>query len=186
MLRLLSVRLAATALAGLAVGAGGGYALAAVVGGTPVPAEKAGALERLDSVATTDSSTEFAPPPAFTRHPIPGQLLGPDVPIPIPPSILRARNGWLVSDGRNLVAVYAGAAGDDSSVGRVVVVRQDLASGKQSVRTVDAGTTGALAIAAAPLGASAEASALTATIRLRTDSGRSLALDLRTDVVGSP
>lgn len=186
MLRLLSMRVAAAAFAGLAVGAGGGFALAAAVRDVPVPAEKAAALGRLVSVATTDSSTEPAPAPTPEPHPIPGQMLGPDVPVPVPPSILRERNGWLVSDGRELVAVYAGAAGDDSAVGRVVIVRQDLASGKQSVRTVDVGPTGALTIAAAPLGSSVEASALTATIRLRTDRGRSLGLDLRTDEVGSP
>ena len=39
-----------------------------------------------------------------------------------------------MSDGRTLVAVYAGAAGNDPSVGRLVVVRQNLASGAQTVR----------------------------------------------------
>ena len=98
-------------------------------------------------------------------------MLGPGVPVPIPPSVLRMRNGWLVSDGRTLVAVYAGAAGDDPSAGRLVIVRQDLVAGTQTVRTLDAGPTGALAIAAAPLGSSVETSAQTGSIRMRTAGG---------------
>jgi hypothetical protein len=111
-------------------------------------------------------------------QPIPARMLGDEVPVPIPPSILRERNGWLVSDGRTLVAVYAGAAGNDPSVGRLVIVRQDLVAGRQTVRTLDAGRTGALAIAAAPLGSSVETSAQTGSIRLRALGGRELRLDL--------
>lgn len=185
MLRLLSVRLAAAALAGLAAGVGGGFALAAAMSDSAVPPEKAAALERLSSVATTDASTDPAPVPEFTPHPIPARMLGADVPVPIGASVLEERNGWLVSDGRTLVAVYAGAAGNDSSVGRLVIVRQDLAAGKQTVRTVDAGPTGALTITAAPLGSSVERSAQTGSIRLRTAGGRSLTLDLGTDTVGN-
>jgi hypothetical protein len=184
-LRLLSPRLAVAALAGLAVGAGGGFALAASVGGGPVPPEKAAALARLASVATTDSNTEPAPAPAFVLHPIPARMLDSDAPVPVGPSVLRARNGWLVSDGRTLVAVYAGAAGSDSTIGRLVIVRQDLAAGAQTVRVVDAGPTGALTIATAPLGSSVETSAQTGRLGLRTAGGRSLELDLATDEVGS-
>jgi hypothetical protein len=113
-----------------------------------------------------------------TAPPIPARMLGPGVPVPISPALLRVRNAWLVSDGRTLVAVYVGADGEDSSVGRLVIVRQDLRAGQQTVRTIDAGPTGALAIAAAPLGSSVETSAQTGRIRLRTDAGESLSLDL--------
>ena len=112
-------------------------------------------------------------------------MLGPDVPVPISPAILRVRNGWLVSDGRTLVAVYAGAAGTDSSVGRLVIVRQDLVAGTQTVRTVDAGPTGALAIAAAPLGTTVETSAQAGSILVKPAVGRALRLDLGTGRVGS-
>lgn len=173
---MLSLRLAAAVVAGLAVGAGGGFALAGAVRGDPP--EKAAALERLDSVATTDSSAEPAPVPRSEPQPIPGRMLDSSVPVPISPSILRARNGWLVSDGRTLVAVYAGAAGSDPEVGRVVIVRQDLVAGKQAIRIVDAGPTGALTIAAAPLGASVETSAQTGEILLRTAAGGEVLLDL--------
>jgi hypothetical protein len=179
-------KLPVAALALLALGAGGGLALAAAHGvsipglgiNVSVPPEKAGVLERLVSVATTDSNTEPAAARSLEPHPIPGQILGPDVPVPISPSILEAQNGWLVSDGETLVAVYAGTAGNDPAVGRVVIVRQDLVAGKQTVRAVDAGPTGALSITAAPLGSAVETSAQTGSIGLRTAGGDVLTLDL--------
>ena len=48
------------------------------------------------------------------------QMLGTAAPVPIAPSVLQPRNGWLVSNSKTLVAVYAGAAGNDPSIGRVV------------------------------------------------------------------
>lgn len=184
MLRLLSLRRAVAVFAGLAIAAGCGLAVAAVANHS-VPAEKAPALARVESVATTDSNTEPAAAPKGARTPIPARLLGSDVPVPISPAVLQVRNGWLVSNCRTLVAVYAGAAGEDSSIGRLVIVRQDLVAGRQTVRTVDAGSTGALMIAAAPLGSSVETSAQTGSLRVRTAGGRLLRLDLGTDTVGS-
>jgi hypothetical protein len=180
-LRMLSLRLAAAVIAGLAVGAGGGFALAGAV--RDEPPQKGAALQRLGSVATTDSNTEPTPVPSFDLDPIPARMLGSEVPVPIPPSILRARNGWLASDGSTLIAVYAGAAGRDPKVGRIVIVRQDLIAGKQTIRIVDAGPTGALTIAAAPLGAAVETSAQKGDMRLQTAGGRQLLLDLGTDEV---
>ena len=145
MLRLLTV-------AACALVVGGGFAIPRLGFATSAPPGKAAALQRLGSVATTDSNTEPVVPPDAAVRPISARMLGPASPIPIPPSVLRVRNGWLMSDGRTLVAVYAGAAGNDPSVGRLVVVRQNLASGAQTVRIVDAGATGPLAITAAPLG----------------------------------
>ncbi|HJQ73424.1 MAG TPA: hypothetical protein VJ814_00960 [Gaiellaceae bacterium] len=160
------MRLAAAALAALAVAGGGGFALASALGAGP--SGKASALARHAAVATTDASTEPAPAPASGSRPLPARLLGPGVPVPISPSLLRATNGWLASDGRTLVAVYAGAGGDDPAVGRVVIVRQDLVAGTQTVQTVDTGPTGALTIVAAEKGA----------VRLRAAGGGLLALDL--------
>jgi hypothetical protein len=185
MLRLL------TTLGMLAATAGAGFASAAAVGvsipqlgiNVPVPTQKSTALERLVSVDTTDSNTRPAPVPSSEPGPIPGQLLGSDVPVPISPSILRERNGWLVSDGKTLVAVYAGAAGGDASVGRVVIVRQDLVAGTQTIRIVDTGPTGALTIERAPLGDSIETSAQTGVVSLRTGNDQSLTLDLGSDEV---
>ncbi len=184
MLRLLSGRVVAAALVGLAAGAGGGFALADAVGGSiSGPAEKVSALDRLASVATTDSNTAAAPTPDTAPQPIPAQMLGDDVPVPVAPSVLRVRSGWLVSDGKHLVAVYAGSAGNDPSVGRVVIVRQDLVAGRQTVRVVDAGPTGGLTISAAPLGRAVESSAQTGSLRLRTVGDRLLTLDLGDDRV---
>lgn len=184
MFRLLSAKVVAATLVGLAAGMGGGFALADAVGGSiPSPAAKDSALARLASVATTDSSTERAPSPASAPQPIPAQILGADVPVPIAPAALRVRNGWLVSDGKTLVAVYAGAAGNDPSVGRVAVVRQNLVVGKQTIKVVDAGQTGALAIGAAPLGKAVETSAQSGTLRLRSARGRLLKLDLGSEKV---
>ena len=188
MFRLL-IALGAVVLVGLC-----GFAAADVAGvsipqlgvDTPVPTDKAAALERLVTVATTDATTApsgAAPEP--DSHPLPGQMLGSDAPVPVAPSVLRETNGWLVSNGKTLVAVYAGAAGGDSSTGRIVIVRQNLVSGRQTVATLDAGPTGALTIAAAPLGASVETTAQTAGIHLRTAGGRSFTLDLRTGRLGS-
>ena len=188
MRRLLSVRVAVAGVATLAGGVGGSLALADAMG--DAPAEKAAALERLVSVATTDSSSEPAPAPGAQPQAIPARMLESDVPVPISPSVLQERNGWLVGDGRTLVAVYAGAAGGDPSVGRLVIVRQNLVSGTQVVQTVDAGPTGALTISAAPLGGSVETSAQTGSIQVRTPSGRLLVLDLAHqvlhDVHGAP
>jgi len=164
----------------LAVGAG----IAAAVSRQD-PLEKAAAVQRLASVATIDSNTEPAAVPASTPHPIPARMLDSGVPIPVAPSVLQLRNGWLVSDGRKLVAIYAGAAGDHPPTGRVVVVRQNLGSGRQTIRTVDARATGALTITAAPLGRSVETSAQTGRIHLRTAAGRALHLDLGTETLGS-
>jgi hypothetical protein len=149
-----------------ALGLGAGLAVAAA-GGVPGLGEKSAALARLASVATTDANTSPAPVPRFAAHAIPAQLLGPDGPVPVPPSLLRARNGWLMSDGKSLVAVYAGAAGSSPAVGRVVIVRQDLVAGRQTVETLDAGPTGALTIVSAQTGG----------LRLRTAGGRLLGLD---------
>jgi hypothetical protein len=174
--RLLSVRVGAAVLA---AGTGSGFALANALGGSvPGSAEKAGVLGRLASVATTDSNTAPAPAPEFGPQPIPGRMLSADVPVPIAPSIVRVRNAWLVSDGKTLVAVYAGAAGNDPSVGRVVIVRQNLVAGRQTVRAVDAGPTGGLTIEAAPLGRAVETSAQTGRLRLRAAEGGLLTLDL--------
>ncbi len=110
MLRVLTV-------AACALVVGGGFAIPRLGFATSAPPDKAAALQRLDSFATTDSNTEPVVPPDAVMRPISARMLGPASPIPIPPSVLRVRSGWLMSDGRTLVAVYAGAAGNDRSVG---------------------------------------------------------------------
>ncbi len=164
--------------------AAGGVSIPALALNMPAPPEKAAGLQRLASLVTTDSNTAPAGRAGAAARPIPARLLDSDVPVPLSPSVLQVRNGWLVSNGRTLVAVYAGAAGNDPAVGRLVIVRQDLAAGRQTVRTVDAGRTGALTIVEAPLGSAVETSAQTDAIRLRAADGRTLHLDLGTGSVG--
>jgi hypothetical protein len=153
-----------------------------------VPAAKAAAIADRMPSAPTDASAPAgaAAAPAFSPDPIPARILDPNVPVPIPSSVITETNGWLVSNGYNLVAVYAGSAADDPTQGRVVIVRQDLRATKQTVRIVDAGATGPLTIAAgAPTGAAVETSALTGAIRLNTSGGTTMKLDLSTNTVST-
>ena len=154
-----------------------------------VPADKAAAMaNRMPSAATdaTASAGPAAAAAAFTPDPIPAKILGSDVPIPIPASIITETNGWLVSNGYNLVAVYAGSAADDSTQGRVVIVRQDVSAAKQTVQIVDAGATGPLTITPdAPTGAAVETTALTGGLTLGTSHGTTVRLNLSTNTISA-
>jgi hypothetical protein len=96
-------------------------------------------------------------PPVGDR--IPAHILPPETPIPVSPALVRVTNAWLVSDGRTLVAVYAGEAGNDPSTGRFVIVRQNLVVGFQTRDVVDVAAAGSLRITDAPTGAAVETSA---------------------------
>ena len=153
-----------------------------------VPAGKRAALANRMPSATADRTAATGPRVAApsTPDPIPAEILGSDVPVPVPSSIITETNGWLVSNGLNLVAVYAGSAPDDSTKGRIVVVRQDLRAGKQSIHIVDAGATGPLSVAAnAPAGAAIETSALTGRVPLSTSSGAAFKLNLGSDTISA-
>src|SRR5205814_1826798 len=146
-----------------------------------VPADKAAAMSNRMPSAATDAGKPARPASssAFAPEPIPAEILGPDVPVPVSASIINTTNGWLVSNGYNLVAVYAGSAANDPTRGRVVIVRQDLRVGTQTIQIVDAGATGPLTVAAgAPTGAAVETSALTGRLDLSTSSGAIEHLDL--------
>ena len=172
---------AATFACGLAFAGGGGGVYIPELGIT-VPAEKAAAIQH-SLPRSAPESTERAPVPMGKPDRIPAEVLGPDVPVPISPEILRTTNGWLVSDGVTLVAVYAGAAGDDPSQGRLVIVRQNLVEGVQTLDVVNAGKTGALAIVDPPRGAAVESSAQRGGIPLRGARGATGTLHLATDKV---
>jgi len=175
-----------TALAVL--GLAGALSGLAVAGSALLPAGKAAAIAHRTPAARTGGSVAARPaaPVAFTPDPIPAEILGSSVPVPIPASLLTETNGWLVSNGYNLVAVYAGSAGNDPTQGRVVIVRQDLVAGKQTVQTVDAGATGALTIAAnAPTGAAVETTALTGGLTLTTSRGTTIKLNLGTNTLST-
>jgi hypothetical protein len=147
--------------------------------GIPLPAEKAAAFDR---PAPTEKPVPqpIQSPPAYADG-IPAKVLGPDAPVPVSPTVIRTTNSWLTSDGKTLVAVYAGSAGDDESQGRVVVVRQDLAAGVQTEDVVDSGPTGALTIVEAPSGAAVETSAQRGKIALKGRRGADATLNLQDD-----
>ena len=153
-----------------------------------VPADKAAAMANRMPSATTDATASAGPAAlaTFTPDPIPAKILGPDVPVPISASIITETNGWLVSNGYNLVAVYAGSAGNDPTQGRVVIVRQDMRVGKQTVQIVDAGPTGPLTITSgAPTGAAVETTALTGGLTLRTSHGTTVKLNLSANTISA-
>ena len=143
------------ALAG--AGAGVALAVAASQGGryvpalrASVPAAKVAPVEHAQP-GSGPESTVPAPVPAGTIAAIPASLIpGGSAPVPVSPALVRVRNGWLASDGRTLVAVYAGAAGDDGRNGRFVIVRQNLVAGTQSQRVLSLDGVGALTIVQAP------------------------------------
>ena len=108
-----------------------------------VPAEKAGPIQHaLPPDDPAPESPEAAAPPAGSSDVVPGHLIGPDVPVPVSPQVLQPTNGWLAADGRTLVAVYAGEAGDGSRTGRFVIIRQDLLDGRQEQQVVDVARSG--------------------------------------------
>jgi hypothetical protein len=119
----------------------------------------------------------------LVEDPIPAHILSPDTPIPLSPALIRVRNAWLVSDGRTLVAVYAGEAGNDPATGRFVVVRQNLVFGNQWEDVVPAGRAGAVELTQVPLGAAVETSAQHGDLSFVSAGGRTGVLHLATDTV---
>jgi hypothetical protein len=91
--------------------------------------------------------------------------------------VLQVSNAWTVSNGRELVAVYAGRAGNDRSTGRFVIVRQS-PSGDQTVSIIDVPGAGALSLTSPPQGTTG---ATNADIPYRTANGASGTLHLAHD-----
>jgi hypothetical protein len=179
------------ALSALSLVAIAGAALAGASGtyipqlGITVPDDKAAAVQHSLPPGGTESSARalvrIGPPDRIPAH-----MLGEDVPVPISPQVLEAGNAWLVSNGATLVAVYAGAAGDDRSEGRFVIVRQNLAAGTQTEDVVDVPGAGALAVDDAPRGESVETAAQHARLGFHGSSGKTGVLDLATDRASTP
>jgi hypothetical protein len=136
--------------------------------------------KRMSAFVDTGAGTRLVP---LVERPIPAHLLSPNVPIPVSPTLIRVQNAWLVSDGRMLVAVYAGEAGNDPSKGRFVVIRQSLVFGNQWEDVVSAGSTGAVRLTHVPLGATVETSAQRGELSFTSAGGRDGVLHLATDTV---
>jgi hypothetical protein len=148
--------------------------------GITVPDEKAAAVQHSLPPGGAESSAR-AHVPTGPPDRIPAHMLAEDVPVPISPQVLEPDNAWLVSNGATLVAVYAGAAADDQSNGRFVIVRQNLAAGIQTEDVVDVPGAGALALVDPPRGEGVETSAQHAKLGFHGSNGRAGVLDLATD-----
>ncbi|HEY2354879.1 MAG TPA: hypothetical protein VGH79_08295 [Gaiellaceae bacterium] len=178
----------AGAVSGLAAAGSSSVSTPLLGSNVTVPADKAAAMANRMPSGPNDAtaSAGSAAAAAFTPEPVPAKILDSDVPVPIPASVISETNGWLVSNGYNLVAVYAGSKGDDPTQGRVVIVRQDLRAAEQTVQIVDAGATGPLTVAAnAPTGAAVETSAQTGALMLNTGRGGTVKLNLNTNTVSA-
>jgi hypothetical protein len=178
----------AGAASGLALAGSAAVPIPRLGSAVTVPSDKAAPMANRMPSGPNDATSSAGPAaaPAFTPDPIPAAILGSNVPVPIASTIINETNGWLVSDGYNLVAVYAGSKGDDPTQGRIVIVRQDLRAAQQTVQIVDAGATGPLTIAAgAPAGVAVETSAQTGSLVLNTAQGDTVKLNLATNTVSA-
>src|SRR5574337_420345 len=125
-----------------------------------------------------------ATPPSVVRQGTPATLASASAaPIPVSPMLVRVTNDWLVSNGHTLVAVYAGAAGDNPANGRFVIIRQNLDKGVQTQDVVDVPGARAIAIDSAPEGAAVATSAQTGALHFKGVGGRAGRLDLSRDAV---
>ena len=147
----------------------------------PVPSPPSCRDRHAASSLSNKGPTARLLPPVGDR--IPAHILPPDTPIPVSPALVRVTNAWLVSDGRTLVAVYAGEAGNDPSIGRFVIIRQNLVVGFQTRDVVDVAAAGSLRITDAPTGAAVETSAQRGDLRFSSMMRTRGVLHLATDTV---
>lgn len=110
------------------------------------------------TVTSLGTGTKYVerPPGRFPPHFLPKRS-----PPALPYAALKVKNAWVVSDGYTLVAVYAGSPGEDPSIGRFAIVRQNAIFGVQykPPDLVDVGRVGAVRITRAPRGRSRETTA---------------------------
>jgi hypothetical protein len=116
--------------------------------------------------------------PAHVLDRIPAHILPSGTPVPVSPELVRVSNAWLVSDGVTLVAVYAGSAGTDPSMGRFVIVRQNTQTGQQTLTIVNVPGSHGLSLVGTPTGASVETAAQQGDLRFRDAAGRPGILNL--------
>jgi hypothetical protein len=165
---------------GLAAAGGRGEYVAQLDG--TVPQSKLDAVKRGLPSYEPESSAR-APVPTGNIHPVHPTMLDAYSP-PMSPSLLRVENGWMVANGRRLVAVYAGTAGDEGTDGRLVIIRQDLEGGTQTANIITVRGAGALRITAAPRAPGNETADLHAKLSFRGGGGPTRMLDLSADTIG--
>jgi hypothetical protein len=176
----------------LAVLAGGGAALAATqgqpAGRTYVPAlgisvsqSKLRALEHSAPRALDPRMTVQKPVGHLRTNPvnsIPGRYLPKMRQGPFSPQMLQFTRAWQVSNGRTVVAVYAGVNPAQASQGRIIIFRQDVLAGTEGQVLINVAGSGALTITRAPLGVKAERSGETGVLTLRGANGVTYTLRL--------
>jgi hypothetical protein len=115
--------------------------------------------------------------------PIPPHILPKGAPPPLHYSEINPKNGWIVSDGYTLVAVYAGSPGGDPAIGRFAIIRQNALLGGQYAPndTVDVGRVGPVKITRAPRGRSRETTAQYGRLAFVAADGTKGVLDLKGD-----
>lgn len=173
------------ALAGVAAALNGTGSTYIPQVGISVPDSKLAAVQHaIPDNPSPESTTEATPPPVVLDT-IPAHMLPSDCPVPLPPSVIQVENDWLVSDGNTLVAVYAGADGQDATKGRVVIIRQDLQKGSQTQDILDVPGSGSLSIVDAPAGTSVETSAQTGSLQFRGNDGTTTTINLGNDAMTS-
>lgn len=182
----------ALAAGALAVLVGGGAALAATqgqpAGGTYVPAlgisvphSKLRALEHSAPRALDPRMTVQKAVGHLRTKPvnsIPGRYLPKMRQGPFSPGMLKFSRAWQVSNGRTVVAVYAGVNPAQASEGRIIIFRQDVLAGTESQVMINVAGSGALTITKAPLGVKAERSGETGELTLRSANGVTYMLHL--------
>jgi hypothetical protein len=188
---------AAITLGALAVLAGGGAALAATqahpAGRTYVPS--LGISVSQSKLRTFEHSAPRALDPRKTVQKavghlrtkpvngIPGRYLPHMRQGPFSPQILQFTRAWQVSNGRTVVAVYAGVNPAQASDGRIIIFRQDILAGTQSQVMINVAGSGALTITKAPLGVRAERSGQTGVLTVRGANGTTYTLHLATNSI---
>ena len=110
------------------------------------------------TVADLGTGTTYVKRP--TKRILP-HILPKGTPSPLHYALINPKNIWLVSDGYTLVAVYAGSPGEDPTIGRFAIIRQNPIFGVQyePPDLVDVGRVGAVKITRAPRGRSRETTA---------------------------
>jgi hypothetical protein len=119
-------------------------------------------------------------------HPRTGDVIAPRFltdsdPPPVNSDVISIENGMVVSDGYTLVVVYAGNPKNDASIGRLVVIRQNLLFGiaYSPPDVIDVGKVGRLKIRTLPKGGAR--SAQRAEVGFVAKDGTHGVLDLRGD-----
>ncbi len=152
--------------------------------GVTLPSDKAKAAEATLPSGEPEGTQTTAPPSGEPDRIEANVSSAKGQAIPFSPEVMTPTNFWLVSDGKTLVSVYAGSAGDDSTDGRLAIMTQSFTeNGGQDIEFVDVPGAGALTITGAPTSGSDESSDQTADLEFSDSHGGGGTLHLSNDKV---